>query len=86
MRGGRRDGGHEVSILIRVSDGERSGCVPSKVSTMIILPPQQAHGREGEDVSSRSARERSGERPRARRAIGGRARCCGARTVPAKRP
>ena len=57
MRGGKRDGGHEVSILIRVSDGERSGRVPSKVSTMIILPPQQAHGREGEDVSSRSARD-----------------------------
>ena len=31
----------EVSILIRVGDGERAGRAPSKVSTMIIRPPQQ---------------------------------------------
>ena len=85
MRGGKRDGGHEVSILIRVSDGERSGRVPSKVSTMIILPPQQAHGREGEDVSSLSARERSGEALGA--ASNWRTRSMlRARTVPANRP
>ncbi len=35
--------GHEVSILIRVGDGERAGRAPSKVSTIIIRPPQ--HGR-----------------------------------------
>jgi hypothetical protein len=33
----RREGSdcHEVSILIRVGDGERAGRAPSKVSTMI---------------------------------------------------
>ena len=62
MRGGKRGECHEVSILIRVGDGERSGRAPSKVSMMIIRPPQQGHRHEGEGVSSRSAsaRERSG--------------------------
>ena len=87
LRGGKRDGGHEVSILIRVGDGERLGRSPSKVSTMIILPPQQGHGRAGEDVSSRSAsaRERSGEALGA--ASNWRTRSMlRARTVPANRP
>jgi hypothetical protein len=37
--GGKRGDGHEVSILIRLGDGERAGRAPSKVSTMIIRPP-----------------------------------------------
>jgi hypothetical protein len=76
-----------VSILIGVGDGERAERTPSKVSTMIIRPPQQGHGREGEGVSSLSASacERSGE------ALGAgsnwRTRSMlRARTVTAKRP
>jgi len=59
--GGDRD--HEVSILIRLGDGERAGRAPSKVSTTIIRPPQQGHRRAGEGVSaspSASAHGRSG--------------------------
>ena len=59
---------HEVSILIRVGDGERAGGAPSKVSTMIIRPPQRGQRRPGEGPSvlgsskshSVSAGERSG--------------------------
>ena len=43
LRGGKRGDGHEVSILIRVGDGEREERAPSKVSTMIIRPPQHGH-------------------------------------------
>ena len=63
MRGGERGDDHEVSILIGVGDGERAGRTPSKVSTMIIRPPQHGQRRTGEAVSaalSGSARERSG--------------------------
>jgi hypothetical protein len=44
LRGGK-DGAiaHEVSILIRLGDGERAGRTPSKVSMTIIRPPQQGH-------------------------------------------
>jgi hypothetical protein len=43
LRGGKGGDGHEVSILIRVGDGEREERAPSKVSTMIIRPPQYGH-------------------------------------------
>src|SRR6185312_3793912 len=50
-RGGMRGDGHEVSILIGLVDGDRAGRGPSKVSTMIIRPPQ--HGqRRGDETSS----------------------------------
>ena len=63
LRNGKRGDGHEVSILIRVCDGERAGRAHSKVSTMIIRPPQQGQRRTGEGVSvslSASADERLG--------------------------
>jgi hypothetical protein len=41
LRGGMRGDGHELSMLIRVGDGERQGRGPSNVSTTIIRPPQQ---------------------------------------------
>jgi hypothetical protein len=41
-----------VSILMRVGDGGRPGRAPSKVSTMIIRPPQQGQRRTGEAVSA----------------------------------
>jgi hypothetical protein len=40
-----------VSILIGVGDGERAGRTPSKVSTMIIRPPQQGQRRPDESPS-----------------------------------
>jgi hypothetical protein len=40
--GKRGDDGHEVSILIRLGDGERDERTPSNVST-IIRPPQHGH-------------------------------------------
>jgi hypothetical protein len=39
VRGGMDGDGHELSILIRLGDGERQGRGPSSVSTMIIRPP-----------------------------------------------
>ena len=47
MRGGMRGVGHEVSILIRLGDGDRAGRGPSNVSTTIIRPPQ--HGQQRKD-------------------------------------
>jgi hypothetical protein len=55
-----RGDGHELSILIRVGEGERQGRGPWNVSTMIIRPPQQGQRRAGETSSawlSASARE-----------------------------
>ena len=49
---------HEVSILIRLGDGDRAGRAPSNVSTMIIRPPQQGQRRAGEDVFGRHCRPR----------------------------
>jgi len=60
VRGGMRGGGHELSILIRLGDGERQGRGPSNVATMIIRPPQQGQRRADETSSawlSASARE-----------------------------
>ena len=87
MRGGKRDGGHEVSILIRAGEDHRRERAPLKVSTMIILSPQQGHGREGEGVSSRSASAlgRSAEVLGAASAWRMRS-MLRARTVPANRP
>ncbi len=86
--GKRRDDHHEVSILIRLGGGERAGRGPSKVSTMIIRPPQHGHRRTGEAVSaslSASAHERSGEASGA--ASNWRARSMlRARLFPANRP
>jgi hypothetical protein len=43
VRGGMWGDGHELSILIRLGDGERQGRGPSNVSTMIMRPPQHGH-------------------------------------------
>ena len=53
MRGGMHGDGHELSILIRLGDGERQGRAPSNVLTIIIRPPQQGQRRAGETSSSR---------------------------------
>ena len=78
LRGGMRGDGHEVSILIRLGDGDRAGRRPSNVSTMIIRPPQQGHRRAGETSSASlsASAANAGARPPTRRAFGGRARCC----------
>ena len=47
-----RGDGHELSVLIRLGDGERQGRGPSNVSTMIIRPPQQGQRRAGETSSA----------------------------------
>src|SRR5208337_1246712 len=52
VRGGMRGDGHELSILIRLGDGERQGCGPSKVSTTIIRPPQHGQRRKDEAGSA----------------------------------
>jgi len=61
LRGGMRDGGHEVSILMRLGDGDCAGRTPSNVSTMIMRPPQQGQRRAGE-TSSASPSTSSGGR------------------------
>ena len=53
MRGGMHGDGHEVSILIRLGDGDRAGRGAVEVSTTIIRPPQ--HGQR---------RKAKGHRPR----------------------
>ena len=60
VRGGMRGGGHELSILIRLGDGERQGRAPSNVSTTIIRPPQQGQRRAGETSAGLSASAREG--------------------------
>jgi hypothetical protein len=52
VRGGMQGDGHDVSILIRLGDGERQGRGPSNVSTMIIRPPQQGQRRADETSSA----------------------------------
>ena len=52
LRGGMRGDGHEVSILIRFSDGDRPGRAPWNVSMMIIRPPQHGHRRAGNGASA----------------------------------
>jgi hypothetical protein len=44
--------GHEVSILIRLGDGDRAGRGPPNVSTTIIRPPQHGQRRAGERSSA----------------------------------
>src|SRR5271166_1243713 len=88
LRNGKRGDGHEGSILVRVCDGERAGRAHSKVSAMIIRPPQQGQRRTGEGVSvslSASAHERLGEASDAASAWRTRSTLW-ARTAPAKRP
>ena len=51
LRGGKGSDDHEVSILIRLEDGDRVGRRPSNVSTMTIRPPQHGHRRAGVLVS-----------------------------------
>jgi hypothetical protein len=58
LRGGNGGGDHEVSILIRLGAGEGAGRGLSKVSTMIIRPPQHGHRRADEGVSACSEQER----------------------------
>ena len=60
VRGGMRGDGHELSILIRLGDGERQGRGPSKVSTTIIRPPQHGQRRAGETSSARLSASREG--------------------------
>ena len=88
LRGGKRHYGHEVSILIRVGDGERAERAPSKVSTMIIRSPQQGQRRPGEGPLSRSSKSQSVS---AGEASGAASHCrtrsmLRARTAPANRP
>ena len=88
LRGEMRGDGHEVSILIRVGDGDRAGRAPSNVSMMIIRPPQHGHRRAVGGLRSRC-------RPRRARSGRGcvaaasnwrtRSMLC-ARTAPAMRP
>jgi hypothetical protein len=55
-----RGEGHELSILIRFSEGDRAGRGPSNVSTMIIRPPQQGQRRAGETSSVGLSASREG--------------------------
>ena len=53
LRGGKQgDVDHEVSILTQLGGGDGAGRSPSKVSTMIIRPPQHGHRCAGEGVSA----------------------------------
>jgi len=47
-----RGAGHDVSILIRIGEGDRAGRGPSNVSTTIIRPPQHGQRRAGETSSA----------------------------------
>jgi len=79
---------HEVSILIRLGGWDRAGRAPSKVSTMIIRPPQPGHRRAVGGASvllSASARERWGAGCDSASAWRARS-MLRARTVAAKRP
>ena len=51
LRDGMRSDDHEVSILIGRGGACRAGRTPSKVSMMIIRPPQHGHRRADEGVS-----------------------------------
>jgi len=50
--GGMRGDGHEVSILMRLGEGERQGRGVRNVSTMSIRPPQHGQRRAGETSSA----------------------------------
>ena len=52
VRGGTHGDGHEVSILIRLGDGDRAGRGPPNVSTTIMRPPQHGQRRAGERSSA----------------------------------
>jgi len=87
VRGGMDGDGHELSILIRLGDGERQGRGPSSVSTMIIRPPQQGQRRAGETSSARLSASREGWGAFSAAASNCRARSMlSARSVPAMRP
>ena len=87
MRGGMRGDGHELSVLIRLGDGERQGRGPSNVSTMIIRPPQQGQRRAGETSSARLSASREGWGAFSAVASSCRARSMlSARNAPANRP
>jgi len=83
-----RGDGHELSILIRVGDGERQGRGPSIVSTMIIRPPQQGQRRAGETSLAWLSASAHGRWGAARAAASNcRARSMlSARSAPAMRP
>ena len=53
LRGRKRGDDHEVSILIRVGNGDCAGRAPSNVSVMIIRPPQHGQRRVGGMFSAR---------------------------------
>ena len=88
VRGGMRGDGHELSILIRLGDGERQGRGPSNVSTMIIRPPQQGQRRATETSSAWLSASAGGRWGAAGAAVSNcRARpMLSARTAPASRP
>ena len=87
VRGGMRGEGHELSILIRVGDGERQARGPSNVSTMIIRPPQQGQRRAGETSSARLSASTCGRWRAACAASNCRARSMlSARSAPEKSP
>ena len=87
VRGGMRGDGHELSILIRLGDGERQGRGPSNVSTMIIRPPQQGQRCAGETSSARLSASRESWGAFSAAASSCRARSMlSARTAPANRP
>ena len=52
LGGGMRGAGHDVSILIRIGEGDRAGRGPSNVSTTIIRPPQHWQRRANETSSA----------------------------------
>src|SRR5271165_204386 len=88
LRGGKRSDDHEVSIRMRLGDGDLAGRGPSKVSTMIIRPPQHGQRRGGGTSSaplSAPARERWGASSDAASAWRARS-MLSARTVPPNRP
>ena len=87
VRGGMRGDGHELSILIRLGDGDRQGRGPSNVSTMIMRPPQQGQRRAGETSSARLSASREGWGAFSAAASSCRARLMlSACTAPAMRP
>ena len=86
VRGGMRGDGHELSILIRLGDGERQGRGPSNVSTMIIRPPRRGNAAQARRLPP-DCRPRAKAGAHSLAASSCRARSMlSARTAPANRP
>jgi hypothetical protein len=69
LRGGKRSDDHEVSIRMRLGDGDLAGRGPSKVSTMIIRPPQHGQRRAGPTSSASHLRPRRANAVRHRKLL-----------------